>query len=153
YGLAAIAGSMLAVNTGLPLNSHTNLLMILRGIVLPSLSLRWPDSMTWGNSVLISMASPFFASFGILSRGFSAMIVSRFFSLSVQPPQPPMVTFTSFWLVKNSPLLVFATAMMFWVVARRMRVDASALPARGEKWKVATPGLGLPSATTRISLT
>jgi hypothetical protein len=52
--------------------------------------------MTWGNSVLISMTSPFFASFGILSRGFSAIIVSRFLSLSAQPPQPPMVTFTSF---------------------------------------------------------
>src|SRR5262245_17420827 len=73
-------------------------------------------------------------------------------SSSAQPPQPPMVTFTSFWLVKNSPLLVFATAMMFWVVARRIRVDASALPANGDKWKVATPGFGLPSATMRISL-
>src|SRR5262249_21255907 len=70
-----------------------------------------------------------------------------------QPPQPPMVTFTSFWLVKNSPLLVFATAMMFWVAARRIRVDASALPDNGEKWNVATPGFGLPSATMRISLT
>src|SRR6185295_7770620 len=36
-----------------------------------------------------------------------------FLQLSDQPPQPPIVTFTSLWLVKNSPLLVFATAMMF----------------------------------------
>src|SRR5262245_52113669 len=55
--------------------------MILRGIVLPSLSLRWPDSITCGNSVLISMTSPFLASVGSLRRGFSAMIFSCFLQL------------------------------------------------------------------------
>ncbi len=56
-----------------------------------------------------------------------------------------MVTFTSFWPVKNSPLLVLATTTMFCVVASLMRVEASALPDIGEKWNVTTPGLGLPS--------
>ena len=45
-----------------------------------------------------------------------------------------MVTFTSFWPVKNSPLLVLATTTMFCVVASRMRVWASALPDSGVKW-------------------
>jgi hypothetical protein len=41
------------------------------------------------------MTSPFLISEGSLSLGFSTMIVSpdSFFD---QPPQPPMVTFTSF---------------------------------------------------------
>ncbi len=64
-----------------------------------------------------------------------------------------MVTFTSFWPVKNSPLLVLATTTMFCVVASLIRVEASALPDMAEKWNVATPGLGLPSATTMTSLT
>ena len=64
-----------------------------------------------------------------------------------------MVTLTSFWPVKYSPLLVLATTMMFCVAARRMRVEAAALPDMAEKWNVATPGLGLPSATTSTSLT
>src|SRR5262245_56084254 len=85
YGLAAIAGSMLAENTGLPLNSQANLLMILRGMALPSLSLRWPDSITCGSSALISMTSPFLISEGTLSLGFSAMIVSRFLLRSAAP--------------------------------------------------------------------
>src|ERR1035441_2668504 len=91
--------------------------------------------------------------------GFLRKLQPRFFrhvsllNLCCQPPQPPMVTFTSFWAVKNSPLLVLATTTMFCVVASRMRVEASALPDMAEKWNVATPGLGLPSATTMTSLT
>ena len=38
-------------------------------------------------------------------------------------------------------------------LASRMRVLASATPLAGEKWKVATPARGLPSATTRTSVT
>ena len=43
--------------------------------------------------------------------------------------------------------------MMFCVAASRMRVLASATPLAGEKWKVATPALGLPSASTSTSVT
>jgi hypothetical protein len=69
------------------------------------------------------------------------MVCSCSLQLSDQPPQPPIVTFTSFWLVKNSPLLVFATAMMFWVAARRIRVDAAALPDIGEKMECRDAGI------------
>src|SRR5207302_413711 len=89
YGFAEIAGSSAQENTGLPLNSQVNLLMILRAIGLPCASLRWPDSIRCETSVLIWMISPFLASFGSLIRGLSAM-----FSLLSQPPQPPMVTLT-----------------------------------------------------------
>jgi hypothetical protein len=44
-----------------------------------------------------------------------------------QPPQPPIVTLTSFLSVKTWPSLVLATTMMFCVAASRMRVVASAL--------------------------
>src|SRR3972149_1503801 len=102
-----------------------------------------------GISVLISITSPFLASLGSLSRGFSAigilpnpclLIVGliclahdlvqnpvptfRDHALLDQPPQPPMVTLTSFWPAKNSPLLVLATTRMVCVVARRMRGEA-----------------------------
>src|SRR6188474_306548 len=65
-----------------------------------------------------------------------------------QPPQPPMVTLTGLLTMKNEPSFILATAMMFCVAARRMRVLASATPLAGEKWKVATPAFGLPSAST-----
>jgi hypothetical protein len=42
--------------------------------------------------------------------------------------------------------LIFATAITFCVLARRMRVLASAVPDRAVKCMVHTPGLGLPSA-------
>src|SRR5215475_3508240 len=61
-----------------------------------------------------------------------------------QPPQPPIVTLICLVSVKNEPSLIFATAMMFCVVARRMRVVASAAPDSAVKLKVATPAFGLP---------
>ena len=41
YGFSATAVSRSYLNTGLPLNSQVNALMILRGIMSPFLSLRW----------------------------------------------------------------------------------------------------------------
>src|SRR5690606_21027786 len=61
---------------GLPANSQTHVLMILPGITLPSLSLRWPDSMKCRISVLIRMPSPFLASLGSFRRGSSAIVCS-----------------------------------------------------------------------------
>src|SRR5664279_6267647 len=108
--------------------------------------------MMCGINVLISMVSPFLAYLGNLRRGVSAIgFLPKLFV--DQPPQPPMVTFTSFWPVKNWPLLVLATTTMFCVAASRMRVATCALPDIGVRWEVATPGLGLPSDTTMISLT
>src|SRR5262245_5325914 len=52
--------------------------MILRGIVLPSLSLRRPVSMTCETRVLICTISPFLASLGTFRRGFSAIAISRY---------------------------------------------------------------------------
>ena len=46
YGLAEIAGSKSAANTSLPFTVQVNLLRILRGMMLPAVSLRWPVSMT-----------------------------------------------------------------------------------------------------------
>src|SRR6266436_5743008 len=64
--------------TGVPLNVQRKLLMIMRGMIFPSLSRRWPDSMMCATSVLIWMISPFFASLGSLMRGFSAITISCF---------------------------------------------------------------------------
>ena len=92
--------------------------------------------------------SPFLASFlSSLMRGLTAVaMMLSVLSRSDQPPQPPIVTFTCLLAMKNEPSFILATAMMFCVVARRMRVLASATPLAGEKWKVATPAFGLPSA-------
>src|SRR5688500_15927933 len=64
---------------------------------------------------------------------------------SDQPPQPPIVTFTSLLVVNREPSFILATAMIFCDLARRMRVFASATPLAGEKWNVTTPPRGLPS--------
>ena len=86
------------------------------------------------------MMSPFLACVGTFSRGPAAMVASCAFSYSLldQPPQPPTVTFTSFWLVKNSPLLVLATTVTVWLSASRMRVEAAALPDSGVKLNLTT---------------
>src|SRR5262252_9654375 len=70
-----MAGSRSTLNTGLPLNSQVNLLMILRGMTLPSWSLRRPVSIGCAIRVLISITSPFLASVGSLMRGFSAIVL------------------------------------------------------------------------------
>src|SRR5688572_15369633 len=57
---------MSAEKSGFPFRSTVNLLMILRGMTLPALSLRWPDSITCETRVFTSMTSPFWAVF--LSR-------------------------------------------------------------------------------------
>ena len=46
-----------------------------------------------------------------------------------QPPQPPMVTLMLDFVECRLPFDISAMAMMFCVCARRMRVDAAALPA------------------------
>src|SRR6185437_2177986 len=71
-----MAGSRSMLITGLPLNSQSNLLMILRGMILPASSLRNPVSIGCGISVLITITSPFLASPGTRRRGLSAIMVS-----------------------------------------------------------------------------
>ena len=63
-----------------------------------------------------------------------------------------MVTFTWRTSLKTEPSFMRAIATTFWVSARRMRVLASAT-LDGEKWKLMTPGFGLPSATIITSST
>src|SRR4249920_1494485 len=64
-------GCSSAVNTSAPAKVALKLLMMLRGMVLPSASLRWPVSITWEISVLTSMTSPTLALSGSLMRAFS----------------------------------------------------------------------------------
>src|SRR5204863_2598875 len=54
YGLAETAGSKSAANTCLPATVQVNLLRILRGIVWPCASLRWPVSMMCCTSAFTS---------------------------------------------------------------------------------------------------
>ena len=86
-------------------------------------------------SALTSTMSPFLASFlSSLIRGLAAIAVSWKSDCRCdaqrQPPQPPIVTFTGLLALKNEPSFILATAMMFCVFARRMRVLASADAAR-----------------------
>src|SRR5262245_41515469 len=73
YGLAEMPGCSSALNTSVPANVAVNILMMLRGMVLPSGSLRWPVSMTWEIRVLTSMTSPTLALSGSLTRGFDIL--------------------------------------------------------------------------------
>jgi hypothetical protein len=59
-------------------------------------------------------------------RGFDAIVVNP---VLVQPPQPPMVTLTSFLSMNTEPSFIFATAMTFWVLASRIRVVAESFTA------------------------
>src|SRR5690348_7133075 len=77
YGLAETAGSKSAWNTGLPATVQVNLLRILRGMVWPCASLRWPFSITCATSAFTSTMSPFLASFlSSLMRGLTAGAMS-----------------------------------------------------------------------------
>src|SRR6185295_13264749 len=63
-------GCSSALNTSVPANAAVKVLMMLRGMALPSGSRRWPVSMTWEMRVLTSMTSPTLALSGSLMRGF-----------------------------------------------------------------------------------
>ena len=69
YGLLEMDGSKFTVNTTLPLNIALNLLIIRRGIVLPSTSFTLPLCIGCLIRVLISITSSSSASFGILALG------------------------------------------------------------------------------------
>src|ERR1044072_1450756 len=80
YGFADTAGSKSAANTCLPATVQANFLRILRVMLAPCASLRWPVSMMCATSAFTSTMSPFLASFlSSLMRGLTAvaMIVSR----------------------------------------------------------------------------
>src|SRR5262249_12576545 len=62
-------GCRSALNTSAPAKVAVNELMMKRGTGLPSLSLRWPVSITCEMSVLISITSPTLARSGSLTRG------------------------------------------------------------------------------------
>src|SRR5262245_4634290 len=62
-------GCSSALKTSSPAKLAEKKLMMLRGMVLPSGSLRWPVSMTWEIKVLISIRSPGLAASGSLMRG------------------------------------------------------------------------------------
>ena len=62
-------GCSSALNTSVPANDAVKLLMMERGIGLPSLSRRWPVSITCEISVLTSITSPTLALSGSLMRG------------------------------------------------------------------------------------
>ena len=66
--------------------------------------------------------------------------------LSDQPPQPPMVTLTSACARWNEPSSICAIATTFWVLASRIRVDALRDGFSFPNLKVATLGVGFPSA-------
>src|SRR5215468_8466700 len=70
-GLADMPGCSSAANTGSPANVTLNELMMLRGMGLPSASLRCPVSITCEISVLISMTSPILVLSGSLMRAFA----------------------------------------------------------------------------------
>src|SRR6056297_725581 len=63
-----------------------------------------------------------------------------------------MVTFTVFWVLAKLPSAIFATAITSCVPARRIRVLARCAPAPSPKLNVATPGVGLPAASTMIAV-
>src|SRR3954452_6580465 len=67
-------GCSSAVKTSAPANVAVNRLMMLRGMVLPSASLRWPVSMTCEMRVLTSMTSPTLALSGSLMRALAMML-------------------------------------------------------------------------------
>src|SRR5215470_13068138 len=70
-GLADMPGCSSAANTASPANVTWNELMMLRGMGLPSASLRCPVSITCEISVLISMTSPTLVLSGSLMRAFA----------------------------------------------------------------------------------
>ena len=76
-------------------------------------------------SVLISMMSPRLAFFGTLIRADGHQITS-----SVQAAS---VTTTSTVADQNEPSDSCAMATIFWLSARRMRVETCARPARGPR--------------------
>src|SRR3546814_12383836 len=82
-GLAEMAGSSFASNTGLPLKVTVILLMILRGMIWPFESLRWPDSIGCGTRVLISTTSPFLASLGMRIFGLMSAMGRFLFQMPV----------------------------------------------------------------------
>src|SRR5436190_20678333 len=69
-------GCSSALNTSVPANAAVKVLMISRGMALPSESRRWPVSMTWEISVLTSMTSPTLALSGSLMRAFAIVLCS-----------------------------------------------------------------------------
>src|SRR3546814_11303306 len=101
---------MSQANTGVPLNAQVNLLMIWRGMTLPSLSLRWPDSIEWLISVLMVITSPAAADLGTFTRGLGVAIVFFIVGRSGpdEPPTPPMVTLALFFSMTTKPSLTFA---------------------------------------------
>ena len=119
--MAEIAGFQSASKTVLPLNAAMNLLMILRGTILPAASLRWPDSISCEIRVLISIISPGLA-WAERERGGSAWSPWEFPRLSCvrtmradQPPQPPIVTFTLAFAMCSLPFDISAMQTMFCV--------------------------------------
>src|SRR5262245_47968419 len=62
-------GCSSALNTSAPAYLAVKPLMMLRGTTAPSAPRRWPVSITWEISVLISMISPTLALSGSLMRG------------------------------------------------------------------------------------
>ena len=129
----------LGLEDSAPANVAVNELMMKRGIGLPSVSLRWPVSMTCEMSVLTSIRSPTLARSGSLTRGLVMYAVLRL----AYPPQPPTVTFTDRRVIRNLPSLSSAKPITSCVCARRMRLAADALPDSNVKRKVATFGAGL----------
>ena len=81
--MAEMPGWSSAENTSAPANVAVNRLMMLRGMVLPSASLRWPVSMTWEMRVLTSMTSPTLALSGSLMRAFAMIPSSRLWRLGI----------------------------------------------------------------------
>src|SRR5215510_12234665 len=67
-GLVAMPGCRSALNTSLPAKLGENELMMLRGMTLPSGSLRCPVSMTCEIKVLISIRSPTLSASGSFTR-------------------------------------------------------------------------------------
>src|SRR4029453_15672618 len=67
--------------------------------------------------------------------------------------QAASVTMTSTSSDQNEPSLICATATIFCVSARRMRVDTFARPARGPRWTPITFGCGFFSVNTWMALT
>src|SRR3546814_18414295 len=82
-GLAEMAGSSFASNTGLPLKVTVILLMILRGMIWPFESLRWPVSLGCGTRVLIPTTSPFLASLGMRIFGLVSAVGRFLFQMPV----------------------------------------------------------------------
>src|SRR5579863_494398 len=62
--------------------------------------------------------------------------------------QAASVTTTSAVVDQNEPSDSFAIAVIFWLSARRTRVDTCARPARGPRWKLPRLGCGFFSLKT-----